>query len=265
MESEWFSPTWLAQAPGLPRFTVRDTRSAQGVLDTRTKPITVADLVKFHGHACDGLVRAAYAFRALFDAMLGPDEPIDRTDLQVVSKNSPCLGDVAAYLTGGRVRFGTHRLDPDLGVGFVVQRLSDGLTFAVREEVGFFPPLISAWETELLGNDLDEESRRELIAVNEARQWDWVRFQLLPSRPSDHYHAQRVSGEVIPTPIMTARRTDVVNRNVSSPREYRSPDAGGPADPTAAISRVAEPTKWERLYDQGPAVLHRHHAPGVTN
>jgi len=262
MDFDSFSPAWLARAPGLPRFSVRDTRSAQGVLDTGTKLITVADLVTFHGHACDGLVRAAYAFRALFDAMLGPDEPIDRTDLLVVSKNSPCLGDVAAYLTGGRVRFGTHRLDPDLGVGFVVQRLSDGLTFEVREEAGFFPALISEWEAELLGDDLDEESRRELVAVNEARQWNWLRSHLLPSRPSDHYHARRVSGEVLLAPIMTARRTDVVNRSVDGPREYRSPYAGGPGDSTA-IPRTIDPT-WERLYDQGPAAFHRHRPPGAT-
>lgn len=33
---------------------------------------------------------------------------------------SPCLGDVAAFLSGGRARFGTHLLDAGLGVGFCV-------------------------------------------------------------------------------------------------------------------------------------------------
>lgn len=245
MVTDWLYPEWLAEAPHLPRFAVRDTRSAQGVLDTRTKLVTVADLVKFHGHACDGLVRASYAFRALFDAMLGPTTPIDRTDLQVVSKNSPCLGDVAAYLTGGRVRFGTHRLDPDLGVGFVVQRLSDGLTFEVREEAGFFPSLIAEWETVLLGDDIAVDERRELIAVNEARQWDWVRTHLLPTRPSDHYHAQRMEAGQLPAPVMTARRTDVVNRSVAGPRAGQADGAGD----------AGEPTRWEARYTQGPAAL----------
>jgi formylmethanofuran dehydrogenase subunit E len=66
--------------------------------------VTVADLVLFHGHACDGLLRGIWAMRALADVAF-PDQPFDRSDLLVVSKNSPCLGDLAAYLTGGRARF----------------------------------------------------------------------------------------------------------------------------------------------------------------
>jgi formylmethanofuran dehydrogenase subunit E len=102
-----YVPPWLAEATALPRFEVVDTRSAQGRLDPRPKQVTVRDLILFHGHACDGLLRGAYALRALADAAF-PGRPFDRTDLMVVSKNSPCLGDVAAFLTGGRARFGTH-------------------------------------------------------------------------------------------------------------------------------------------------------------
>lgn len=241
MTAEWLCPAWLEQAPNLPRFRVLDTRSAQGVLDNAPKTVTVSDLVRFHGHACDGLVRAAYAFRALFDAMLGPDEPIDRTDLLVVSKNSPCLGDVAAYLTGGRVRFGSHRLDAGLGVGFVVQRMSDAVTFEVREEAGFFPPLIAKWETALLRDDLDEGMRRELIAVNEATQWDWVRDHLLPTLPSEHYHVRSVASPALPDPLMTDRRTDIVNRTAGLASDATG---GGPAA-----------TYWRDLYARGPEAL----------
>ncbi|MGC8463150.1 MAG: hypothetical protein ACP5P9_05725, partial [Acidimicrobiales bacterium] len=51
----WYVPAWL-DVPGLPTFEVVDTRSAQGRLEVRPKTVTVADLVLFHGHACDGLV-----------------------------------------------------------------------------------------------------------------------------------------------------------------------------------------------------------------
>ncbi len=166
-----------------------DTRSAQGRLDPRPKTVTVADLVLFHGHACDGLLRGVWAMRALGDVAF-PDRPFDRSDLLVVSKNSPCLGDVAAYLTGGRARFGTHRLDDSLGVGFEVQVLSSGDAWEVREKPGFFPALITAWEAALLG-DLEEADKRELLAVHEAAQWDWVQSALLPSAVAEHYQVRR--------------------------------------------------------------------------
>ncbi|MGC9220559.1 MAG: hypothetical protein ACP5H2_04305 [Solirubrobacteraceae bacterium] len=79
-----------------------------------------------------------------------PDEPLDRIDLLVVCRSSPCLGDLSANLTGGRVRSGTHRLDDSLEVGFVLQRLSSKEVWEVREQPGFFPPLIAVWEAALL-------------------------------------------------------------------------------------------------------------------
>ena len=139
---------WLQEAVALPQFEVLDSRSPQGRLDNKPKTVTMDDLVRFHGHACDGLVRGAYAMRALADVAL-PGKPFDRTDLRIVSKNSPCLGDVAAYLTGARVRYGTHRLDDSLGVGFIVQVISTGETWEVREEPGFLPPLLGAWDQAL--------------------------------------------------------------------------------------------------------------------
>jgi formylmethanofuran dehydrogenase subunit E len=234
-------------APGLPSFAVMDTRSAQGRLDHRVKTVTIADLVQFHGHACDGLVRAAWAMRALFDVAFA-DAPIDRSDLLVVSKNSPCLGDVAAYLTGGRARYGTHRLDDSLGVGFQIQRLSTGEAWEVREEPGFFPDLIVAWEAALLGG-LDEADTRELLVVHEAAQWDWVRTVLLPSGPAEHYRVRRLTRFDPPAPLLHARRSDTVNRAVPPPAQLASPD-----DPDA---RVTEPdpvaaAQWAARYAAGP-------------
>ncbi len=244
--ARWDVPAWL-DVPGLPRFEVIDTRSAQGRLDRRSKTVTVADLVLFHGHACDGLVRGVWAMRALADVAFG-DAPLDRSDLLVVSKNSPCLGDVAAYLTGGRARYGTHRLDDTLGVGFEVQVRSTGACFEVREEPGFFPERIAAWEAALLG-DLDEAEKRELLAVHETAQWDWVRQELLPSAPGDHYRARRIDHLDLPPALAEARRTDTVNRAVGPPLEATSPydpdlDAAGAAPPDTG--------PWTERYLAGP-------------
>lgn len=168
--ARWYVPARLETAR-TPEFEVIDTRSAQGRLDPRPKTVTVADLILFHGHVCDGLLRGAWAMRALCGTAFGTT-PLDRSDMLVVSKNILCLGDVAAYLTGGRTRFAAHRLDDTLSVGFMVQVLSTEQAWEVREEPGFFPPLIAAWDAALLSGDLAEEEKRELLAVHEAAQWD---------------------------------------------------------------------------------------------
>ena len=245
--ARWYVPAWL-EVPGLPAFQVIDTRSAQGRLDPRPKTVTVADLVLFHGHACDGLLRGVWAMRALCDTAFG-GAPLDRSDLLVVSKNSPCLGDVAAYLTGGRARFGTHRLDGSLGAGFRLQVLSTGQAWEVREEPGFFPPLIAAWEAALLG-DLSKEDKRELLAVHEAAQWDWVRQALLPSSPARHYRVRRLDDPVLlPPALLEAPRTDTINRGVAPPATAASrydPDLDAPGPPPPA----GDP--WAARYAAGP-------------
>jgi len=249
-ERQWYVPAWL-EDPVLPSFEVIDTRSAQGRLDPRPKTVTVADLILFHGHACDGLLRGIWAMRALADVAF-PGQPFDRSDLVVVSKNSPCLGDLAAYLTGGRARFGTHRLDDTLGVGFEVQRLSTGEAWEVREEPGFFPPLIAAWEAALLGDDLDPADKAELLAVHEATQWDWVRRALLSSAPAEHYTVARLDQLELPPALLEARRTDTVNRAIGAPHEVTSryePDLDGntPSEPL--------PQRWTQRYQQGPTPM----------
>ena len=244
-------PAWLDEAVALPSFEVIDTRSAQGRLDNQRKTLTIRDLVLFHGHACDGLLRGAYALRALADVAF-PGRPFDRSDLLAVSKNSPCLGDVAACLTGGRARFGTHRLDESLGVGYVVQVISTGETWQVKEEPGFFPALISTWEAALLeDNRFDPADKAELVAINETAQWNWLRTALLPSRPSEHYHVQAMQRAELPPPLHPARRTDVVNRSIHPPRTFASPYEGEQRTPRP--STLLETTgPYEQRYLKGP-------------
>ncbi len=252
----WLVPYWLGEAVDLPHFEVIDTRSAQGRLEKRSKTVTIADLILFHGHACDGLIRGAYAMRALADVAFAKGV-FDRSDLTVVSKNSPCLGDVAAYLTGGRVRFGTHRLDNELGVGFVICKHSSGEVFQVREEPGFFPAIITAWEAALLdeaivaNGTLTAEEKAEMVAVNEAQQWDWVRSVLLPTRPAEHYFVSRLVDFKLPDPIYQARRTDVVNRNVPGAKDYHSPYEYS-IDTRSRKRDVPSMDIWVEKYFEGP-------------
>jgi hypothetical protein len=79
---------------------------------------------------------------ALFDQLF-PDGVIDCTDLRVASNNSACGGDVVAYLSGARTRFGSHLIDPALKeTVFVVQRLSSGQTLKVRVNPEVYPAAV---------------------------------------------------------------------------------------------------------------------------
>jgi len=120
-------------------FDVRDTENKYGRYAKQTKTITVKDLIKFHGHFCGGLVESASSLRIAFDTLF-PDKIIDRTDLRIVSNNSACGGDVAAYLTGTRSRFGSHTIDNTLTESeFYIGKVSTGKTVHVKLNPEVYP------------------------------------------------------------------------------------------------------------------------------
>jgi formylmethanofuran dehydrogenase subunit E len=135
----WYFPEWLGTAPHAPVFEVRDTENKYGRYAKLTKTITIMDLIKFHGHLCGGLVESASSLRVAFD-ILFPDKIIDRTDLRIVSSNSACGGDVAAYLTGARTRFNSHVIDNTLTESeFYVQQVSTGRMVHVKLNPAVYP------------------------------------------------------------------------------------------------------------------------------
>lgn len=136
---EWFFPAWLGESAYAPSFQVRDTVNKYGRYAQQTKIITLKDLIKFHGHFCGGLVESAGALRLALDVLF-PDGVIDRTDLRIISNNSACGGDVAAYLTGARSRFGSHHIDNTLKESeFIVQKVSTGETVRARVRPEAYP------------------------------------------------------------------------------------------------------------------------------
>ena len=138
-EAEWYFPEWLGSSPYAPSFEVKDTTNKYGRYATQSKTITLKDLIRFHGHFCGGLVESAGALRVAFDTLF-PDKIIDRTDLRIVSNNSACGGDVAAYLTGGRLRFGSHHIDNNLKESeFFVQKVSTEETVHVKLNPNVYP------------------------------------------------------------------------------------------------------------------------------
>ena len=144
-------PLAVADAMGMPYapvVRVVDTASSLGPLATETQVVTLADLVRFHGHPCDGLVVAAAGIaeglRRLF-----PGGVADRTDLVAAVNRSACYGDAAAYLTGARSRYGSLVIDPSLGDEWIVGRRSTGQTVRIVLRAGFKPPELAGMEREL--------------------------------------------------------------------------------------------------------------------
>lgn len=156
-------------------FKVIDTDFSKGRLNY-AQEINLSDLEKFHGHRCDGLIVGALAIEQAMK-ILYPEQPIDRTNLRIVSKPSPCLTDVAVYLTGARYQFNTFYVDTDFDGLFIVQRIDNLETVAVSLNDGVKPAAIDslgnmAIKQELSPCDLDklklmeEEFSQKLLATD---------------------------------------------------------------------------------------------------
>jgi acetolactate decarboxylase len=125
------------QYPIKTEIKVNDTDFSKGRLGN-IQTIDLDDLVKFHGHLCDGLVVGHLALqRALQE--LYPEGTIDRTNTRIVSKPSPCLTDVAIYTTGARYQFNTFYVSDALDGLFTVQRLDTGKAVSVKMNNGVKP------------------------------------------------------------------------------------------------------------------------------
>ncbi|MEO8414821.1 MAG: formylmethanofuran dehydrogenase subunit E family protein [Ginsengibacter sp.] len=123
-------------------FITLDTDFSKGRLNHQQK-IKLKDLEKFHGHLCDGLVVGALAIQQAMKELY-PNQPIDRTNLRIVSKPSPCLTDVAIYLTGGRYQFDTFFVDTTFTGLYIIQRIDNNKTVSVSLNKGIKPSIIDS-------------------------------------------------------------------------------------------------------------------------
>ena len=103
------TPTWyapMAAKPYAPVFEMLATRGTEGRYYPYTYAVTLKDMIKFHGHDCEGTIHAANMAKLAF-GILFPDGIIDRSVLRGISGNGPCFSDAVAFLTGGRLQYGT--------------------------------------------------------------------------------------------------------------------------------------------------------------
>jgi acetolactate decarboxylase len=191
----------------IPSIRVLDTDFSKGRLANQ-QTITLDDATKFHGHLCDGLV---VGFLGLREALykIYPDSIIDRTNTRIVSKSSPCLTDVAIYLTGGRYQFNTYYVSDSISAMYIVQRIDNGKAVSVKLKNGVKPAIIDglgslAAKGELTPCQLDSLRKYE---------GDFTSF-LLKSNPNELY-------EISDIPLFHWQpyfsngfiKTDIVNKN----------------------------------------------------
>lgn len=102
------SPSWYAPMLNrrhAPVFEILATKGTEGRYYDYTYAVTLREMIKFHGHDCEGTIHAANSAKMAFK-ILFPDGVIDRSVLWGVSGPSPCWSDAVAFLTGARVQYG---------------------------------------------------------------------------------------------------------------------------------------------------------------
>ena len=81
---------------------------------------------------------------AIPEVTLYPDSIVDRTNTRIVSNPSPCLTDVAVYLTGGRYQFNTFYVQNNLNAMYIVERIDNHIAVKVKLKSGVKPIAIDS-------------------------------------------------------------------------------------------------------------------------
>lgn len=189
-------------------FETLDTDFSKGRLAQSNK-FTLHDVATFHGHLCDGLVVGAIAFNQAMKTLY-PNKPIDRTNLRVVSKPSPCLADVGIYLSGGRYQFNTFYIKTDFSGIYIIQRLDNLQTVSVSLKKGVKPTAIDS-----LGN-LATKQLLSPCGIDSLRKLeDDFTTYLLKSNPDSLFLVKTIT-DFIWEPELTNdhKKSDIINKSL---------------------------------------------------
>lgn len=192
-----------------PEFETIDTDFSKGRLNHK-QTITINDLEKFHGHLCDGLVVGSLAMQEAMK-ILYPNQPMDRTNLRIVSKPSPCLTDVAIYLTGGRYQFNTFYVDTDFEGLYIIQRIDNLKTVSVSHNNGVKPT-----EIDSLGNIAVQQNLSPCDIDHLRKLEDDFTQTLIQSDPTKLFTVKEIQNfEWNPKTKNDYLKTDIINKNLS--------------------------------------------------
>lgn len=186
-------------------FVVIDTDFSKGRLQ-HVQQINLSDLEKFHGHLCDGLIVGALGIKEGLK-ILYPNDTIDRTNLRVISKSSPCLTDVAIYVGGGRYQFETFYVDNNIPGFYVIQRIDNLKTISISIKEGVIPH-----EIDSLGA-LAVQQKLEACQIDYLKNLeDELSKKLLSTSPDQLFIIQEVHSDVWKPSFTTFPKTDVLNK-----------------------------------------------------
>lgn len=205
----WYNQSWMTNSQYSPIFEVLDTESSLGRYALMTKTITVKDIIKFHGHACDGLLVCAAGLKIGLSKLF-PSGIIDRTDLRVITKNSPCFVDTCAYLTGGRINFGTLEIDNSLGWSWIIQRISTKKAVKISLKKEALPEEVEEMEKKIRGG------KYSIKDIDRCRniQWKFAK-KILSLPPNKAFRVTILENFAFPEPTYpkVGKRGDILHKN----------------------------------------------------
>jgi formylmethanofuran dehydrogenase subunit E len=132
------TPTWYAPMvamPYAPVFEILATKGTQGRYYERTYAVTIKDMIKWHGHDCEGITHVANCCKIAFD-ILFPDGIVDRSVLKGISGTGPCWSDGLTFLTGARLQYGN--------LGFFKNNEYNHAVILYREDTGV--AVLATWK-----------------------------------------------------------------------------------------------------------------------
>lgn len=202
-----FANLLLAQNPSI---KVLDTDFSKGRLQN-VQTITLNDAAKLHGHLCDGLV---VGFLGLKETLykLYPDSIIDRTNNRIVSKSSPCLTDIAIFMTGARYQYNTYYVSDSIKYLFIVQRIDNEKTYGVKLKSGLKPAAIDS-----LGR-LATKGELDACGIDNLRKLEseFSNF-LLSKNPQDLFIIEEIKNyKWLPVLKGNFLKTDVLNKKLQN-------------------------------------------------
>lgn len=211
---QWYFPLWAANAHYNQPIKVLDTESAMGRYAQKTKELTLKDLALIHGHLCDGLVISYVEIKAVLRRLF-PDGTVDRTDLRVVSKNGPCWVDAASIMTGARINFGTLSIQPEVGDGFIIQKISTGEAYSVHLKNGVFPQELKKLETKIRQAKAENKEVKPEDIDKVEKLADDLSKKILNTAPEDILKIKKLENYQYDFKFQTGNRSDIINKEVT--------------------------------------------------
>lgn len=189
-----------------PKIKVIDTDFSKGQLN-HVQDIQLDDLVKLHGHLCDGLVVGYLGLNEAFKELY-TDGVIDRTNTRIISKSSPCLTDAAIYLTGGRFQYNSFYVDNSIDEIYQLQRLDTKKAVSVKLKIGVKPSEIDSLGSLAIQKKLNKKKLDHLKQLED----DFSLF-LLNTTPEDLFEIDQISVfEWNPKLKNDYYKTDILNK-----------------------------------------------------